>query len=69
VHYEKGDGKYQRHITSYNNIRSNLQAQSVHNEKCKVKVEGKAFPVHAMRAYKQNRGTASFILTRGTRYE
>ena len=62
VAYEKGDGKYQRHITSHNNIRSNLQAQSVHNKKCKVKVKGKAFPFHAMRAYRGNRGIASFIL-------
>jgi len=63
VHYEKGDDKCQRHITSHNNIRSNLQAQSIHNEKCKVKVKGKAFPVHAIRAYRGNRGVTSFILT------
>jgi len=32
-----------------------------------VKVKGKACPVHDTRAYKVKRGTASFILTRGTK--
>jgi hypothetical protein len=44
-----------------------IMKRVVYSYKSTVKVKGTAFPVHAMRAYSGNRGTASLILNPGTR--